>query len=111
MVIRDFFLFKLPYFKRFVAMTWEPNIYYNPRIVDELPDIIRLHEEVHIEQQKRVGRKLFLLIYILKWICNLFKYGFTMKAYYAIDWELEAYQKTTPGHLERLGYWDLERMR
>lgn len=112
MVIRDHWIFKLPYFKHFSAMTWAPNVYLNTIITDHMHVMqvktMLAHEQVHIKQQEGEGNLWFLVQYIWKWIRNIFKYGFTMKAYYAIDWEREAYVLTTPGYLAYIGYVDLE---
>ena len=112
MTIRNHWIFKLPYFKHFTAMTWAPNIYLNTTITDTMVPLqmetMLAHEEVHIEQQCEEGNVWFLIQYIWKWCRNVFIYGFTMKAYFAIDWEREAYVLTTPGYLAYMGYEDLE---
>lgn len=111
-VKRGHWVFKLPYFKRFTAMTWAPFVYLNVDIADKLSkpeiDLLLAHEQVHVEQQSNVGNYRFLIVYFWKWLKNVFKYGFTMKAYFAIDWEREAYVTITPGYLTYLGHEDLD---
>jgi hypothetical protein len=119
MVKYNYWFFKLPYFNRFSGMTVYPNIYVRG---DTMHPLVQQHEEVHLIQQ---GSRLrfwfyFLPVYLLKWGWNVFKYKclirksefpyfyVSMKAYYAIDWEREAYVLTTPGFLTRIGYPDLD---
>jgi hypothetical protein len=105
------FMFRLPYFKKFAAMTINPYIYINPKIVnpDQVPILLVAHENIHIKQQEEVGLFLWYLAkYCWKWFKNLFKYGFSMDAYYAIDWEVEAYCEATPGYLTYIGLKELE---
>jgi len=97
-------IFKLPYLNRFSAMTIYPHIYVRGGF---LHPVVRQHEEVHLRQQKEQGWT-YYPIYFWKWFRNMFKYGPNMKAYYAIDWEREAYVLTTPGMLTQLGYKDLD---
>jgi hypothetical protein len=111
-VKRGHWLFKLPYFNRFAAMTINPYIYINPKRLDPdaIPVQLMAHETIHITQQQQEGSfTIYLMKYLGKWVQNVFKYGFTMKAYFAIDWEVEAYCTVTPGYLTYLGHEDLER--
>jgi hypothetical protein len=100
-------IFKLPYINRFAAMTVSPHIYVKG---SKLHPLVKLHEEVHLKQQKNRWYffSYYLPVYLLKWIKGIFTYGFTMGAYYSIDWEREAYVLITPGVLSRLGYPELD---
>ena len=100
-------VFKLPYIKRFYGMTIAPNLYLKE---DYIPPPLLAHEEVHLRQQKNRWYFIFWFfpLYILKWVNGILKYGFTMGAYYSIDWEREAYVLTTPGYLSRMGYPELD---
>jgi hypothetical protein len=108
MVIYGHWVFKLPYFNRFIAMTFLPNIYVNDDMTKKLPDRVLRHEEVHLRQQSEAGKYWFLAKYFGEWIVNVFKYGFGMKAYYAISYEREAYVLTSPGLLTGIGYPELD---
>jgi len=107
MIKYNYWFFKLPYFKRFSGMTVYPNIYVSG---SSIHPIIKAHEEVHLKQQKSRARFwfYFLPVYLLKWVKGIFKYGFTMGAYYSIDWEREAYVTVTPGFLSGMGYPELD---
>jgi len=107
MVKYNHWIFKLPYIGRFAAMTVSPHIYVKG---SSLSKIIRLHEEVHLRQQKNRWYFFFSYFprYLFKWVKGIFKYGFTMGAYYSIDWEREAYVLITPGLLSRMGYPELD---
>ena len=110
-ILKDHFIFKLPYFKRFSAMTISPNIYINSSVInpESVPKTLIDHEMVHIFQQdNECCFLMYLTKYIAKWFKNLFTYGFSMKAYYAIDWEVEAYSIANPGVLGMLGLGHLE---
>lgn len=51
------------------------------------------HERIHMLQAKSFKTRYFgfYIYYLMYWIKNLYKYGFNMKAYYNIPFELEAY--------------------
>ena len=86
-------------------MTFYPNIYVKK---DTLDPVTNAHEQVHLNQQKRYGKYRYLIVYFWKWAKNIKKYGFGMKAYFAIDWEREAYHRITPGYLTYLGHPELD---
>ena len=100
-------IFKLPYIRRFFGMTIAPILYIKE---DYVPYTTLLHEKVHLRQQKNRWFFIFYFfpVYLLKWIKGVFKYGFTMGAYFSIDWEREAYVLITPGFLTRMGYPELD---
>lgn len=95
---------KLPFLRQFGAMTVYPHIYTRH---SELPKQMLRHEQVHLVQQKKQGWT-YYPIYFWKWIKNIRKYGFTMGAYFAIDWERQAYVLANPDYLTYAGYPELD---
>ena len=83
--------FKLPPFRKFAAMTVNPNlIIFRGKI--ELH--VLAHEMVHVQQMKKECCTLIYYIkYFYYWFINLFKYGFSIEAYFQIPYEKEAYEK------------------
>jgi hypothetical protein len=103
----NYWIFQLPYINRFFGMTVAPNLYLKE---DYIPGTLLDHEKVHLRQQGNRWKFIFYFfpLYLIKWGIGVTKYGFTMGAYFSIDWEREAYVLTTPGFLSRMGYPELD---
>lgn len=57
------------------------------------------HERIHTAQQRELLFVGFYLWYVIEWFCLLLKYHNSLKAYYNIRFEREAYR-----HQNDLGY-------
>ena len=83
--------FRLPYLRRFSAMTLAPfAILYRdgPQDVDS---VLRRHEAEHLAQARRVGLVRFYATYLWDWLGGLVRTGNLDAAYRQIRWEVEAY--------------------
>lgn len=52
---------------------------------------LRVHERVHVEQGMK-GGIFYVLSYVGQWVFNSIKYGDTIRGYYEISFEKEAYK-------------------
>lgn len=77
----------IPFGKNFLAVNLFGILFSKGRLSD---DMLR-HEEIHTAQMKELLFIAFYLLYILEWIFRLIQYGFTVRAYYNISFEREAY--------------------
>lgn len=86
--------------RRFEAIAWFGRIYFNcneQRLKEKLrsPEIIRTerHERIHLLQVKSFRTRYFgfYVYYIYYWLRGFVQYGNSMKAYYAVPFEREAY--------------------
>lgn len=50
------------------------------------------HESIHTKQIKELGYIFFYIWYFIEWIINWLRCGDSMMAYYAISFEMEAYE-------------------
>lgn len=85
---------------KFAAITWFGRIYFNcdratlERAMNS-PAMLELerHEHIHILQAKTFKTRYlgFYLTYLFYWAKNIFRYGFSLKAYEEIPFEREAY--------------------
>lgn len=84
----------------FEAITWFGHIFFNctkeeleAKLVS--PALLRTerHEHVHLLQAKTFRTRYlgFYILYVAYWLRNLVRYRNTMKAYYEIPFEREAY--------------------
>ncbi|MFG6425732.1 hypothetical protein [Lepagella muris] len=49
------------------------------------------HELIHTAQIKELGYIPFYILYVIEWVFRLFQYGSSLKAYFNISFEREAY--------------------
>ena len=83
--------FRLPFLRRFSAMTLAPFwILYRQRPEDVDP-VTRRHEAEHLAQARRVGLLTFYGTYLWDWIRGLARTRNLDAAYRQIRWEVEAY--------------------
>ena len=83
--------FRLPYLRRFSAMTLAPFwILYRdaPAGVDPMT---RRHEAEHLAQTRRAGLGRFYVTYLWDWFRGLMRTRSLEAAYRQIRWEVEAY--------------------
>lgn len=78
-------------FKGFVAMNICGILFVRNEHKDKLDNKTINHEEIHTAQYKELLYVGFFILYILMWVVNLFRYGFTHEAYRNIAFEKEAY--------------------
>ena len=101
-------------FSGFVAITLYPFIFVREAVAKKYSTVANNHEHIHAEQQKEllpVGVALaliaylsglglwallflpvFLWLYVAEWLCKLYRYKSSKKAYCNISFEREAYQ-------------------
>lgn len=101
-------------FKGYLAITLYPFIFVRKATADRYSTVGNNHEHIHAEQQKEllpVGVALaliaylsglglwallflpvFLWLYVAEWLCKLYRYKSSKKAYCNISFEREAYQ-------------------
>ena len=85
-------IFKLPWMKPYSAICLGRTVYFRE---DQSKVTRRLlsHEMVHQEQISRHGAVLFYLIYLYDYWLNLIQYRSHRKAYLAIRFEKEAFER------------------
>ena len=89
--IYDHPAFRLPFLRRFSAITLAPFwILYRDRREDVDP-LTRRHEAEHLAQARRVGLSTFYVTYLGDWIRGLVRTRSLDAAYRQIRWEVEAY--------------------
>ena len=84
--------------RRFHAITIFPFVFYNGK---PLNDCDVQHETVHFWQQAALLVVPFYLLYVVFWVCGLFRYGDTMLAYRNIPFERSAYSLENTSGLSR----------
>jgi len=62
-----------------------PALRFDPRIIN--------HERIHLRQQLELGVLFFYVLYVGEFLYHLIKTKDRVKAYYAISFEQEAYEK------------------
>jgi hypothetical protein len=80
-------LFLLPGFRRYSAAVLGNHIFVKG---SELPERLRRHEMVHVEQVRRYGILGFYSRYLAHYAVNLWRYRSHHKAYWEIPFEKEA---------------------
>ena len=83
--------FRLPYLRRFSAMTLAPFWILYREEPAEVDPVTRRHEAEHVAQGRRVGLVTFYGTYLLDWIRGLVRTRNLDAAYRQIRWEVEAY--------------------
>ena len=83
--------FKLPFLRRFTAMTLAPFAILYRDAPDQVDPRTRRHEAEHLAQARRVGLGRFYATYLLDWARGLLRTGSLEEAYRGIRWEVEAY--------------------
>jgi len=83
--------FKLPFLRRFSAMTLAPFAILYRDAPDKVDPLTRRHEAEHLAQARRVGLGRFYATYLLDWVRGLLRTGSLEEAYRQIRWEVEAY--------------------
>lgn len=83
--------FRLPWLRRFSAMTLAPFWILYRQGPDEVNPVIRRHEAEHLAQARRVGLLAFYRTYLWDWIRGLVRTRDLDAAYRQIRWEVEAY--------------------
>ncbi len=83
--------FRLPFLRRFSALTLAPFwiLYREPE--DAVDPLTRRHEAEHVAQARRVGLLTFYATYLWDWARGLARTGSLDAAYRQIRWEVEAY--------------------
>ena len=66
--------------------------------VRPLSEVEYNHERIHAAQQKELLYLPFFLWYVVEWLVLLVKYRDSMKAYYHIRFEQEAYRHQSDDH-------------
>jgi hypothetical protein len=93
-VVREIYrhpAFRLPFLRRFSAITLAPFwILYRDGSA-EVDPVTRRHEAEHLAQGRRVGLLTFYGTYLWDWIRGLVRTGDLDAAYRQIRWEVEAY--------------------
>ena len=84
-------LFRLPYLRRFQAMTLAPwwILYREPQ--ERVDERTRRHEAEHLAQYRRSGFLHFYWTYLADWVRGLFRTRSLEAAYREIRWEVLAY--------------------
>lgn len=83
--------FRLPFLRRFSAMTLAPFWILYRQGPDDVNPITRRHEAEHLAQARRVGLLTFYGTYLWDWIRGLVRTRDLDAAYRQIRWEVEAY--------------------
>lgn len=83
--------FRLPFLRRFSAMTLAPFWILYRQAADEVDPRTRRHEAEHLAQARRAGLLTFYGTYLWDWIGGLMRTGSLDAAYRQIRWEVEAY--------------------
>jgi len=83
--------FRLPFLRRFSAMTLAPFWILYREAQDEVDRRTRRHEAEHLAQARRVGLITFYRTYLWDWIRGLVRTRSLDAAYRQIRWEVEAY--------------------
>jgi hypothetical protein len=83
--------FRLPFLRRFSAMTLAPFWILYRHGPDEVDPVTRRHEAEHLAQARRVGLLSFYGTYLWDWIRGLVRTRDLDAAYRQIRWEVEAY--------------------
>ena len=83
--------FRLPFLRRYSAMTLAPFWILYRHGADEVNPVTRRHEAEHLAQARRVGLLTFYGTYLWDWIRGLVRTRDLDAAYRQIRWEVEAY--------------------
>ena len=83
--------FRLPYLRRFSAMTLAPFWILYREAREDVDPLTRRHEAEHLAQARRAGLARFYGTYLWDWIRGLARTGSLEAAYRGIRWEVEAY--------------------
>ena len=83
--------FRLPFLRRYSAMTLAPFWILYRHGPDEVNPVTRRHEAEHLAQARRVGLLTFYGTYLWDWIRGLVRTRDLDAAYRQIRWEVEAY--------------------
>ena len=83
--------FRLPFLRRFSAMTLAPFWILYREGPENVNPLTRRHEAEHLAQARRVGLARFYSTYLGDWIRGLVRTGSLEAAYRQIRWEVEAY--------------------
>lgn len=75
-------------FKGFKGITIQPFVFYR----EELELSEKMHELVHVEQQRQYSPIIFFIIYIFDYLMNLPKYDNKYLQYKNIEFEREAFK-------------------
>jgi hypothetical protein len=83
--------FRLPFLRRFSAITLAPFwiLYREP--ADAVSPLTRRHEAEHLAQARRTGLPRFYATYVWDWARGLLRTRSLDAAYRGIRWEVEAY--------------------
>jgi hypothetical protein len=93
-VVREIYrhpAFRLPYLRRFSAMTLAPFAILYRDGPENVDPVLRRHEAEHLAQARRVGLGRFYSTYLWDWVRGLVRTGSADAAYRQIRWEVEAY--------------------
>ncbi len=83
--------FRLPFLRRFSAITLAPFWILYREGPAEVDPVTRRHEAEHLAQGRRVGLVTFYGTYLLDWMHGLARTRSLDAAYRQIRWEVEAY--------------------
>ena len=83
--------FRLPFLRRFSAMTLAPFWILYRDAAEDVDPLTRRHEAEHLAQARRVGLWTFYGTYLLDWLRGLGRTRSLDAAYRQIRWEVEAY--------------------
>jgi|SoiMethySBSTD1v2_1073268.scaffolds.fasta_scaffold304765_3 hypothetical protein len=83
--------FRLPFLRRFSAMTLAPFCILYREAADDVDPLTRRHEAEHLAQARRVGLPRFYATYLWDWARGLVRTRRLDAAYRGIRWEVEAY--------------------
>ena len=83
--------FRLPFLRRFSAMTLAPFWILYRQAPEDVNPVTRRHEAEHLAQARRVGLLTFYGTYLWDWVRGLVRTRDLDAAYRQIRWEVEAY--------------------
>jgi hypothetical protein len=83
--------FRLPFLRRFSAMTLAPFWILYRQGPEEVTAVLRRHEAEHLAQARRAGLLTFYGTYLWDWIRGLVRTRDLDAAYRQIRWEVDAY--------------------
>ena len=83
--------FRLPFLRRFSAMTLAPFCILYREAAEDVDPLTRRHEAEHLAQARRVGLFTFYGTYLWDWARGLLRTRSLDAAYRGIRWEVEAY--------------------
>jgi hypothetical protein len=83
--------FRLPYLRRFSALTLAPFVILYREAAGDVDPVTRRHEAEHLAQARRVGLVRFYATYLSDWVRALVRTRSLDAAYREIRWEVEAY--------------------